>query len=166
MSNESVEVRPLDAGIRAWAAALLEEAWGSSLVVSRGRLHDALALPGFAAIKDGSPVGLVTYHLEDDACELITLNSLQPGEGIGTALLQAVKETAKQAACRRLWLITTNDNMEALRFYQVKGFVLVALYRNALEVSRQLKPQIPVLGQFGIPLRDELELELVLEAEA
>ena len=61
-----------------------------------------------------------------------------------------------------MWLITTNDNLNALRFYQGRGFRLVAVHPGAVEASRRLKPQIPELGSFGIPIRDELELELSL----
>ncbi len=78
-------------------------------------------------------------------------------------LIEAVKQAAVSAGCRRLWLITTNDNLHALRFYQKRGFRLVAVYPNALEESRRLKPEIPLVGLDGIPLRDELELELALE---
>jgi RimJ/RimL family protein N-acetyltransferase len=78
------------------------------------------------------------------------------------ALIEAVKNTARAAKCKRLWLITTNDNLNALRFYQKRGFVLVAVHRNALEISRQLKPEIPLFGADGIPLRDEIELEMIL----
>ncbi len=82
--------------------------------------------------------------------------------GIGTALIDAVTKVALQAGCWRVWLITTNDNLHALGFYQKRGFVLVALYRNAIEASRKLKPQIPLVGNDGLPIRDELELESLL----
>jgi ribosomal protein S18 acetylase RimI-like enzyme len=77
-------------------------------------------------------------------------------------LIEGVKSTAVSKKCRRIWLITTNDNTSGLRFYQKRGFVLSALYRNALEQSRELKPEIPSVGLDGIPLRDEIELELIL----
>jgi GNAT superfamily N-acetyltransferase len=111
---------------------------------------------------DNHPVGLATYRLAEGECELVTINTLRSGVGIGSALLKAVKEAAQEAGCRRLWVITTNDNLEALRFYQLKSFQLVAVHRDALEASRRLKPRIPQVGQHGIPLRDELELELLL----
>ena len=82
--------------------------------------------------------------------------------GIGTALIDAVKDVATMARCKRLWLITTNDNMAALHFFQKRGFMLVAVYPNALEQSRKLKPEIPLIGIDGIPLRDEIELEMPL----
>jgi ribosomal protein S18 acetylase RimI-like enzyme len=92
----------------------------------------------------------------------VTIDSDKPSIGVGTVLIDAVKEIARQAGCSRLWLITTNDNMNALRFYQKRGFVLVAVHRNALERSRKLKPEIPLIGDDEIPLRDEIELEMML----
>jgi ribosomal protein S18 acetylase RimI-like enzyme len=105
---------------------------------------------------------LITYRVEGDVCEIITLNSLVEGRGIGTALVQAVREAAVEAGCRRLWLITTNDNLTALRFWQKRGFSLVRVYRNAVTDSRRLKPEIPLTGEHGIPIRDEIELEIIL----
>jgi GNAT superfamily N-acetyltransferase len=105
---------------------------------------------------------LITYRVEGDAGEIITLNSLVEGRGIGTALVQAVHQTAVQAGCRCLWLITTNDNLAALRFWQKRGFSLVRVHRNAMTDSRRLKPEIPLTGEHGIPIRDEIELEAIL----
>jgi ribosomal protein S18 acetylase RimI-like enzyme len=102
---------------------------------------------------------LSANHIE---CEIISLDSLVQGTGIGSALTDAVQQRAKAAGCQRLWLITTNDNLNALGFYQKRGFHLAALHRNALDVSRRLKPQIPLIGLDGIPLRDEIELEILL----
>jgi len=102
------------------------------------------------------------YRIEGDQCEITTLNSLVEKEGIGASLIDAVRDVAVAARCKRLWLITTNDNTAALHFYQKRGFVLAALHPNALEKSRKLKPEIPLTGIDGIPLRDEIELELTL----
>ena len=157
-----IEIAQLDAPFRRWASRLLEESWGSTKVVSRGKVHDAAMLPGFVALRGSEPVGLLTYAIEGGECEIVSLNSLAERLGVGTALINAAKDMALAAGCRRLWLITTNDNTPALRFYQKRGFVLAALHRNALERSRQLKPQIPLVGMDGIPLRDEIELEIAL----
>ena len=94
--------------------------------------------------------------------EVVTLDSLRPGRGIGTALIEAVKSAASAAGCRRLWLITTNDNLHALGFYQKRGFRLVAVHPGAVDAARRLKPEIPLNGNDGIPIRDEIELEIVL----
>jgi GNAT superfamily N-acetyltransferase len=141
---------------------LLEERWGSPRIVTRGRVHDADRLPGFVAVSRDQPIGLSTHHIVKDECELVSLDSLAEKRGVGTALVNAVRDAARAAGCRRLWLITTNDNLHAIRFYQKRGFVLAGLYPNALAESRKLRPEIPLVGIDGIPLRDELELELSL----
>jgi GNAT superfamily N-acetyltransferase len=156
-----VTVRPLGPGDREWARARLTELW-DEIVVSRGRVYDPTALPGFVAEEGGEPVGLLTYRVDGGDCEVVTINAFPKGAGAGTALLQAVAGTAREAGCARVWLITTNDNLRALRFYQRRGFRLAALHRDALQRSRELKPSIPEIGLDGIPLRDELELELRL----
>lgn len=155
------DVRPLDLSDRAWVARLLTEHWSSTRLIARGRVHNADELPGFVAEAGGEPIGLVTYRLEEEQCEVVTLNSLREGIGVGSALLDAVRTAASQAGCRRMWLITTNDNLHALRFYQKRGWHLVAVHRDALDESRRLKPEIPLIGIDGIPLRDEIELELI-----
>lgn len=156
------DVKTLDEAMRPWAGELLAAEWGSTFVVSRGRAHDASQLPGFVAWLDEAAQGLATYRLDGGECELTSLNSLAPGHGIGAALVAAVRQVALAAGCSRLWAITTNDNTRALRFYQKQGFVLAALHREALALSRQMKPEIPLAGLDGIPLRDEIELEMML----
>lgn len=121
-----------------------------------------MQLRGFIAWEDGSRLGLVTYNVDGNECEITSLNTMRESIGIGSALLNAVKVAAIAAHCQRLWLITTNDNLRALRFYQKRGWRLVAVYPNALEQSRRLKPEIPLMGLDGIPLRDEIELECPL----
>ena len=140
----------------------IQDQWGSTRVVSKGRVFDPSELEGFAAVADEKVVGLVTFRVERDECEVVTINSLRERTGIGSSLLNAVRDTAIKARCRRLWLITTNDNLSALRFYQKWGLRITAIYPNALERSRMLKPEIPLLGKEGIPIRDEIELEMIL----
>jgi GNAT superfamily N-acetyltransferase len=156
------KIRPLDRDDRDWVAALIEKEWASTKIVFRGKIHFADELPGFAAVAGNKPVGLITYRIEGKECEIITLNSLHERIGIASALVEAVKRVALDSGCKRLWTITTNDNVDALRFYQKRGFELVAIHRNALEHSRKLKPEIPLTGKNGVPLRDEIELEMLL----
>jgi ribosomal protein S18 acetylase RimI-like enzyme len=158
----ALSTRPLHTDDHSWVTCLLEEHWGSVRSVSRGQVHRADRLPGFVAEIDGQRVGLVTFEIAGEQCEVVTLNSLREQMGIGTALLDAVREVASDAGCRRLWLITTNDNLAALGFYQKRGWRLVAIHRDALDESRRLKPEIGHVGIDGIPLRDEIELELPL----
>jgi len=166
--NEPIfTIRPLVPADRNWVAHFLDEHWHSTKIVSRGVAYYAHLLPGFVAEmtnapEDAPPAGLLTYHIDGKNCQVITLNSLQQGIGVGAKLLEMVKQVALDMGCKRLWLITTNDNLEALRFYQKRGFHLVAVYPNALAESRKLKPQIPIMGIDDIPLRDEIELEILL----
>ena len=122
-------------------------------------MHDVSALPGFAVHVGEDFVGLATYRVDGPDCELVTLDAVAEGVGVGTALVEAVAAAARRSGCTRLWLITTNDNLRALRFYQRRGFRLAALHRDAIATSRRLKPSIPETGLHGIPVRDELELE-------
>lgn len=158
----SLEIREIHKQNLEWIRRTLESEWGSTEIVTRGRLFHADQLPGFIAFLDGQPAGLLTYRIEAKACEIVSLNSVIQGHGVGTALLENVQKVARASGCRRLWLITTNDNLQALRFYQKRGFVLVAVHRRAIEKSRAIKPTIPVIGLDGIPIRDEIELELLL----
>jgi N-acetylglutamate synthase-like GNAT family acetyltransferase len=117
----------------------------------------------------GTRVGLVTFRVDDAGdCEIVTLDSLlYRGAGVGTALVGAVRRQAETRKCRRLWLVTTNDNLDAMRFYQRRGFALVSVHRGAADRARLLKPSIPSVGTYAIPIRDEVELEVVLrEADA
>ena len=162
MYASTVTIQEFGDSHRMWARRLLSDRWGSSSIVSRGRIHNADALPGFVATADGHPKGLITYHIEKDQCEIVSLDSLAEGSGIGTALLNAVLDVARSSGCVRTWLITTNDNTPALRFWQRRGFEMIALHRGAVGESRKLKPEIPHLGSTGIPIRDEIELEVCL----
>jgi len=156
------QIRQLNEVDNAWVTRLLEEHWGSTKIVTRGQVYHADNLPGIIAIQDDKPVGLLIYCLNEDECQIVSMNSLIEGMGIGSALMEAVRTMAASVGSKRLWLITTNDNTSALRFYQKKGFRLVAIYPDALKESRVLKPEIPLTGMNGIPLRDEIELELIL----
>jgi GNAT superfamily N-acetyltransferase len=160
-----MNIRPIEQRDRATATSILEESWGTPQIVSRGVVHNALELPALVAETDSNLVGLLTYHIANGECEVVSLNANSRHQGVGTALLASLVEIAQRQRCNRVWLVTTNDNVDALRFYQRRGFTLRALHRNALEQSRLLKPGIPSSGDYGIPLRDELELEYSLGAK-
>jgi GNAT superfamily N-acetyltransferase len=137
---------------------------GATRVARRNQLIDPLEHPALLAEdqRGGRLLGVLTYVVDRDRaqCEVLTLHAVQQWRGVGTALLQLVEQVAAQQGCGRLWLVTTNDNVDALRFYQRRGFRLAALRRGAVDDGRaRLKPEIPTVGDYGIPLRDELELD-------
>ena len=153
----TVRVRALIDEDREWIAGIATELWGSPVVVAHGEVFEPATLAGFVAEDEGERVGLLTYRADGGACEVVTIDALRPRRGIGTALMRVVLALGH----RRVWLITTNDNLPAQRFYEGLGFRLVAVREGELERSRELKPEIPFVGVGGVPIRDELEYELV-----
>jgi GNAT superfamily N-acetyltransferase len=153
-----VVIRPYAHSDRVWAEGLLNAEFGGPLQCRRGELIDVLALSGLVAEEDARPLGLLTYQCETGSCEIAFIAAVHRHLGVGSALLDALREEV--ADCERMWLVTTNDNLDALRFYQRRGFVLSALRAGAVdEARRELKPMIGRVGNFGIPIRDEIELE-------
>jgi GNAT superfamily N-acetyltransferase len=160
-------VRPAIPGDRDWIASTLCRRWGSTMIVTKGRLLDAAALEALVALEavGGDPtnrVGLLTYRIDADGLEVVTVDALRLREGIGTALLNRATELARDAAGGRLWLMTTNDNLVARDFYEGRGFRLVAVHKGAVDRARELKASIPLVGEGGVEIHDELEFELAL----
>jgi N-acetylglutamate synthase-like GNAT family acetyltransferase len=143
-------------------ASFIADSWGSPMSVSKGRIYDTTQLPGFICRRDNKVIGLLTYNIENKDCEIITLNSLLNDQGLATQLIDRVIDKAKIYDCKRVWLITTNDNTNALRFYQKRGFEWIGFSKDSMNDSRKLKPEIPELGDDGIPIRHEIEFEFRL----
>jgi ribosomal protein S18 acetylase RimI-like enzyme len=138
------------------------EHWGGEEMLAHGVVYRPEQLEGFVVEEGEEWIGLLTFFIEADECEVTSLDSLRAGQGIGSRLIDKVIEEARARNCKRLFLITTNDNLNALGFYQKRGFELVAVHRGAVNESRKRKPTIPLVGMNGIPLRDEIELEMSL----
>lgn len=140
----------------------LKKHWGSSIIVTRGKKIDATKLPR-VIVRDKSDtlIGLLTFELnkQNKTCEIVSINAVKRRQGIGTELLKRVEQEAKKSGCNKIWLITVNDNPEAAAFYSKRGYRLVKVHLNALEISRKLKPSIPKIGIHNIPLMDEWEFE-------
>ena len=133
--------------------------WFSTDMSIRGKIIDGTKLDGFLLQEENTSIGLVTYTFFGDICEIVSLDSKRENIGIGSALLKEIEKIAIDNNCKKMRLITTNDNMRALQFYQKRGYCLTKLYPNAMEEVRKVKPNVPELGDNDIPLRDEIELE-------
>jgi len=135
--------------------------WGGGTVVVHGEAYDAGALPALIA---GDYQGLATFALaaERPYAEVITLNALAPHQGIGTALVEALAARLAAHGIREIRLTMTNDNLDALRFYQRRGFRIAAVRPGAVDEARKIKPSIAVVGNYGIPRHDEIEMMRVL----
>ncbi len=139
-----------------------KERWDGEFVVAHGTIFHPENVSGFLALDGNDWVGLITYTFLDTDCEIVSIDSLRENEGIGTALIEKVVEEARANQCRRVHLTTTNANLRALGFYQKRGFCLSTLSPGAVNEARKLKPSIPLIGENNIPLRDEIELEMLL----
>jgi ribosomal protein S18 acetylase RimI-like enzyme len=160
--SPAAAVRAVTDADRERVERIIEERWGAPLVAVHDTVYRPSQLQGFLAADGENILGLVTFRVEATECEIVSLDAMRPRLGIGTALVEAVAGAAHAAGCRRLWLVTTNDNLDALRFYLRRGFRLVAVHPGAADRARLLKPSIPKKGDFGIPIHDELELERAL----
>ena len=154
-----IRVEPVPAADRAAVAAIIASLWHGEDVVVHDDVFRLADLPTLVAREDGKIVGAATYRLAGDRAELVSLNSLRPGAGIGSALVAAAEAVAADAGCALVELTTTNDNVDALGFYQRRGYRMVAIDRGAVDRARRLKPEIPETGLHGLPLRDEIRLE-------
>jgi GNAT superfamily N-acetyltransferase len=138
------------------------EHWGGETMIAHDKVYRPEQLEGFVTEEKDQWIGLITFSLSIDELEITSLDSLREGQGIGTTLINKVIDEARANDCRRIFSITTNDNLHALGFYQRRGFELSKLYRGAVNESRKIKPGIPLIGENNIPLRDEIELEMSL----
>ena len=120
-------------------------------------------MAGFIAETQGKPIDLITYTIIDAEYEITSLISLIEGKSIGTKLVQKLEDQVHVQRCRRIWVITTNDNLHALDWYQKQGYRLVIVYRDAMSQVRQLKPELALMVRDDIPLRDMIELEKTLD---
>jgi ribosomal protein S18 acetylase RimI-like enzyme len=158
-----VQLRRVTDDDRPWIAETLSGAFASPRVVSKGRVvDDASQLDGFLVETDGRPIGCALWNEDGGDAELVAIVTTYRGVGAGVALLDAVIGHARESRWRRLWLITTNDNTDAIRLYQRAGWQWVAWHRDAVAVSRALKPELPEIGSHGIPIVHEIEFEYPL----
>lgn len=157
------EIRPVEENDTAFVKQIMIEEWGDEIVVVHRTVYKPHELPGFIASDDSSVKGLLTYHKDENGLEIVTLNAFDEGKGIGTLLINQVKTLAKNECMNRIWLITTNDNEPAISFYKKNGFSVCAVHKGAVNYSREMKPCIPLTGANGIPIEDEIEMEMFLK---
>lgn len=143
--------------------AFIQQHWYTTTMVVRGKAVDMTRVEGYLCQENHAILGLVTFLARGAALEIVSLNSMVGNRGIGGKLVSLVVEEARARGCHKVVLVATNDNINAIRFYQKQGFDMARLHRNALDLSRKLKPEIPLIGENGIPMRHEIEFEKVLD---
>ena len=156
-SDAAAVVRPIVEVDRAWAGQLLSGHFGDTRQARRGELIDAMTMSGLVAVDEhGERLGLLTFRDLAGEVEILALVAETRHHGVGTALLGALLDLKADST---IWVVTTNDNLNALRFYQRRGFRIRGVRPGAVDAARvNLKLSIPVAGEFGIAIRDEIEL--------
>ena len=154
-----MRIERLHDGLSEKVRRFFSKQWGSPEMVVSSGIYDCSALDGFATLdEEGDIVGLITFDRKGKELEIISLDSLLEGRGIGSMLLEQVEQLARIEQRSAISLITTNDNLNALKFYQKRGYRLTKLFPNAVDDARKIKPSIPLIGEHSIPLQDELQL--------
>jgi N-acetylglutamate synthase-like GNAT family acetyltransferase len=160
---EKFTITPITKNDAEWVKKLFIQYWGGDICVSRGKVQKVDDFTGgFIAKTQEQNTGFIAYTITGTELEITNLISLKENMGRGSQLVEAVIDLAKKQMIRRVCLTTTNDNLNGLGFWQKRGFQLIRVYPNAMEYTRKLKPAVPLIGENGIPLRDELELEMIL----
>ncbi len=157
-----VHIRSITGSDKNWMHEFMIKEWGADKIVIPNGVYVPSELSGFVAQKNGKNVGIITYINVLSACKIITLNAFEKHEGIGSLLLKSVIEIARRDDLKEIIVVTTNDNVDGLRFYQKRGFVINNVFINQIVNSRKIKPEISTIGEYGIPIRDDIELCLDL----
>lgn len=141
---------------------LLRKRWGETLMMygRAWKLGDYNALVAYDEHR--TVLGLVTYAVLKSVMLVLTVDNFSQSPGIGKALLAEVTKIGKSAGAKTLRVLTTNDNTPTLRYFQMRGYRIVAFYPGAIAVYRAVTPTLPEIGVDGIPVRDAIELEIDL----
>jgi ribosomal protein S18 acetylase RimI-like enzyme len=158
---QAFEISRIDDALRTQVQSILNETWGSPYLAVNGKLWDSRTMPGLVAVgTDNNVIGYLLYEFHDGVCEIMVLESVVQNTGVATALVNEVKQIAKAGGMNKIIVQTSNDNTHAFRFYQRRGFTIREVRLGAMDEARRLKPVIPLIGEEGIPLRDEIEFEI------
>lgn len=160
--EQKIQIKAIASDDAIWLENLIEKEWGGNPLVVRTISYFPRTMPGLVAYQNDKRVGILSYEIRDDICEIIIFEVFDKFQGIGTQMLEALKDLVKKNGCKQIYLMTTNDNLDALRFYQKRGFVISGIHIDSVKKSRAIKPSIGLTGDFGIPVRDEIDLILDL----
>ncbi|QRN83376.1 GNAT family N-acetyltransferase [Chloroflexota bacterium] len=154
-----MEIRPINPSDIPAIHQAAESLWGSYIIVVHLEQYNYDDLPGFVAFIDNTLAGFLYYEIRENICEALTLAALIENQGVGTALMTAVEHFAAEKQCTHLQVATTNDNIYAIGFYQYLGFQIKEVFPGRIDLARKIKPSIPMFGENGIPIQDEVLLE-------
>lgn len=161
MNNKTVfEIRHMTD--RALLEDMLKLRWSEETVFIRGDILRAAEVEGLGVYLDDRLQGVATWRIQGRILQLITINNITDRRGVSTALVEGMLALGRQKGVSLLRAYLTNDNTEGMRFFQLRGFRIVAFFPGYVDIMRQLKPSLPLKGAHGIPMRDGIELEIEL----
>ncbi|WP_019743658.1 GNAT family N-acetyltransferase [Bacillus altitudinis] len=158
LSEELTVTQPISKDF-SWLTCFFNEHWGGTTMVSKGTTYNVLNENIMLAKRGDSIVGILVYKIFKEEAEILTLEALEKYHGVGSKLLFELEQHLKTQNIHSINLITSNDNLNAIRFYQRKGYSFKNIYIGAIDKARMLKPTIPSIGNYGIHVKDELEFE-------
>ena len=131
-------------------------------VLAFGEMMDLAVLPAVVAEMKGEIAGALAYRLLPDVLQIVALatDPMWQRSGVGGYLVAEVELMARRRGLGRVIFCTTNDNLPALYFYQRRDYRITELVAGAL--LPHIKPAF-ACGFAGIPVRDEIRLEKVLQ---
>lgn len=162
MFKHVLKIRPAVPSDNLWLEELMTKDWGGLPLVVRGKKYYPSQLNGIIAEDENGIAGFLFYEVRENDCEIIVLEVFDKFKGTGTILLDQLKAIAHSKKCSRIYLMTTNDNLDALRFYQKRDFHICGVHVDSVKISRKIKPTISKIGDYNIPVRDEIDLEFIL----
>lgn len=136
--------------------AKIKTNWGSTSIVYSGMVYDLNTLKGIALKNNDIIVSILFYQVINKELNIILLESFVKRKGFGRIILQKIKEISKGNKYKRIIVTTTNDNIDAIKFYQLNEFDIIEVKFNAVDLSRKIKPEIPSVGNYGIKIKHEL----------
>ncbi len=146
------------------ARSLVAREWGTDALVIAGKVRATDDMSLIAATRaDGRVLGIAYYAMTEAVALLgaiVVVDASEPG--VGTMLFNAVADEARTLKLKKLRAITTNDNFEAMKFYQKRGMHFLSLFPGGMNAYRAFKPNLRSEGRHGIACRDMLELEMDL----
>jgi ribosomal protein S18 acetylase RimI-like enzyme len=160
--EQSIAISEVKQDDRAWPAQEITREFASTRVFSAHQMFDTNELPALVAKRDGRRCGLASYRIDGAECELVAFLTTERRAGVGTALVDALRDLAIARGCRRLFLTTSNDNLEAMAFYQKRGFRFARIHRGSMDEARELISGLPATGDHGIPVHDDIEFDMPL----
>ena len=100
-----MDIRQIDQTCRQRINSFIVQQWYTMQMVVHGESIDMGNADGYYACEGDEIIGLITYRITGKEMEILSLDSLQKGRGIGTELLDTVVAKARETGCVRDLLI-------------------------------------------------------------